>query len=431
MSPGPEFFALAPVRRLLERAALSAGVPLSVHPFSNHREGALIASWGRCEACAHVNDTPAGERACRQSRRAGSMLALGQEEPNTYPCHLGLGVVSIAPRALPGFVLTFGPYCPAAETRGLEHGVCAGLSELLREEVTEAPFSLGDVHRTPKGAITAVAEWTAEALNREAERVSELSAQPVPMQKPPKHILRRAITVDSRPVHEEIAVALSGGAQAPVREYLRSCLDEAGERATAARRGGVVSMAVSRLLEVCHGAGADLSEAWTAFAGFASQAAGYESDRALVDAAVRVLNAAVWPDKGDREVPAPAAEEAIVQDAAAEAAPTVRLNDAELNRILLPRFVDGVSLAEVAQLLGVSPSAITHRLQRRFGLSYTEYLGRLRAEKAKELLRRTRLGVAEVAARVGISDPSNLGRLFRRHVGMSPKDYRSRYGKRP
>jgi AraC-like DNA-binding protein len=104
---------------------------------------------------------------------------------------------------------------------------------------------------------------------------------------------------------------------------------------------------------------------------------------------------------------------------------------AELNRILLPRIAEKVTLTEVAQALGVSPSAITHRLQRRFGVSYSEYLGRLRAEKAKELLRRTRLGVAEVASRVGISDPSNLGRLFRRHVMMSPKEYRSRYGRTP
>jgi AraC-like DNA-binding protein len=429
MSPGPEFFELPPVRRILERAALGAGVPLSVHPFANNREGAQIASWGRCEACAYVNGTPAGERACRQSRRSGSILALGQEAPNTYPCHLGLGVVAIAPRALPGFVLTFGPYCPAAETRGIENAVCAGLSELLGEDLTEAPFSLDDIHRTPKGALTAVAEWTAEALNREAERLNAPPAAPEPAQK--KTILKRAAKTESRPVHEEIAVALSGGEHGPLREYLRACLDEAGERATAARRGGAVSMAVSRLLEVCHGAGADLSAAWTAFADFAAKAPGYVADRALIDAAARVLDAAKWPSPAAKPAPSTTQTRITAQGAPQQAPATIRLNDAELNRILLPRFAEGVALSEVAQLLGVSPSAITHRLQRRFGLSYSEYLGRLRAEKAKELLRRTRLNIAEVATRVGISDPSNLGRLFRRHVGMSPAEYRTRYGAKP
>lgn len=429
MSFGPEFFELPTVRRILERAALSAGVPLSVHPFTDSREGALIASWGRCGVCAQVNETPVGERACRQSRRAGSILAAGQEAATAHPCHMGLGVVSVTAKALPGFVLSFGPYCPASETRGLEHGVRAGLSELLGEEVEELPFPLDDVHRTPKGAITAVAEWTAEALNREAEYLNAVPEQQE--HKPERTAVKPAMRAELRPVHEEIAVALSGGVQGPLREYLRACLAEAGERASAARRGSAVSMAVSRLLEVCHGAGADLSDAWLAFADFAVKAPGYDSERMQVDAAVRVLAAAKWPAPPGKAVPDLLREEKVPQNGTAQTPPSVRLNDVELNRILLPRIEEGVALSVVAQRLGVTPSAITHRLQRRFGLSYSEYLGRLRAEKAKELLRRTRLTIAEVASRVGISDPSNLGRLFRRHVGMSPNEYRSRHGRKP
>ena len=429
MSPGPEFFELPAVRRILERAALSAGVPLSVHPFTNSREGALIASWGRCEICAQVNGTPVGERACRQSRRAGSILAADQEPSSAHPCHMGLGVVSVTAKALPGFVLSFGPYCPASETRGLEHGVRAGLSELLGEEVAELPFPLDDVHRTPKGAVTAVAEWTAEALNREVENLNADPGQPEQIRE--RSAAKPTLRADARPVHEEIAVALSGGVQGPLRDYLRACLDEAGERASTARRGSAVSIAVSRLLEVCHGAGADLSDAWLAFADFAVKAPAYDSDRALVDAAVRVLAAAKWPaptriTKADTK-----GEARFPKTAATKAPPTLRLNYPDLNRILLPRIEEGVPLAEVAQLLGVTPSAITHRLQRRFGLCYSEYVGRLRAEKAKELLRRTRLNITEVASRVGISDPSNLGRLFRRHVGMSPNEYRTRHGRKP
>ena len=424
MSPGREFFAIPSVRRILERASRSAGVPLSVHPFAGNREEPAVASWGRCAACEHVNGTAVGERACRQSRRSGSLLAVGQQSPHAYPCHLGLGVVAVTAKLVPGFVLTFGPYCPAAEVRGLETSVREGLSDLFGEDSAEVPFSLDDIHRTPRGAVSAVAEWTVEALDREAERLCSLSADPEPggrVQERPAAVKPQP-KAGPRPVHEEIAVALAGGVQGPLRAHLRSVIAETGARATPARRGGAVSIAVSRLLESCHAAGADLSEAWTAFAAFANEAPMLETERALVDAAVHVLTAAVWPGgpegRGRRATAVPAP-------------PVARLNDAELNRILLPRFADGISLTEVAALLNVSPSAVTHRLQRRFGLSYSEYLGRLRAEKAKELLRRTRLTVGEVAQRVGVSDPSNLGRLFRRHVGMSPSEYRLRHGRKP
>ena len=422
MSPGREFFTLPSVRRILERASRSAGVPLSVHPFSGNREEAAVASWGHCAACQHVNETAVGTRSCRQSRRAGSLTAAGQHTPHAYPCHLGLGVVAVAAKSLPGFVLTFGPYCPAAEARGLEQSVCDGLSDLFGEEYAEAPFPLDDIHRTPRGAVTAVAEWTVEALDREVELLDAARTPVAPSPAPSARVSRVKTPPrpDGRPVHEEIAVALAGGATGPLRAHLRAVLDETGESAGPARRGAAVSVAVSRLLEACHASGADLSEAWRLFAVFASDAPGFGSDKALMDAAVRVLSAAVWPGRaagegGDRSASRPAP----------------RLDDAELNRILLPRFAEGVSLSEVAALLGVSPSAITHRLQRRFGLSYSEYVGRLRAEKAKELLRRTRLGVAEVAQRVGVRDPSNLGRLFRRHVGMSPSEYRLRHGRKP
>ncbi len=430
MSPGPEFFDLPKVRAVLERAATSAGVPLGIHAFANEREGKSVAHWGSCEVCTHVNGIPAGERACRQSRRLGSVLAVAHEAPNANQCHLGLGIVAVTPKALPDFVLTFGPYYPTAETRALAYSVCAGLSELLGTDVTEPPVSLDDIHRTPKGALTAIAEWTAEALNREAELIEE-SPPPEPdaVQERSVPAPQPAARIEPPFLHGELAVALSGGDQSPVRNHLSACLAELGERATAAKRGGAVSITVSRLLEVCHGAGADLSQAWGAFAEFAAGAAGHATDRALIDAAVRVLTSAKWPLPKEDAPSSPPLDGVVSFRPAPPKKAVARLEDAELNRILLPRIAERLPLSEVAELLHVSPSAITHRLQRRFGLSYTEYLGRLRAEKAKGLLRRTRMGLTEVASRVGISDPSNLGRLFRRHVGMGPNEYRSRYGR--
>ena len=45
----------------------------------------------------------------------------------------------------------------------------------------------------------------------------------------------------------------------------------------------------------------------------------------------------------------------------------------------------------------------------------------LAAVVIQELLRRTQLTVAQIAVRVGIADPSNLGKVFRKLENMAPK----------
>jgi two-component system response regulator YesN len=103
----------------------------------------------------------------------------------------------------------------------------------------------------------------------------------------------------------------------------------------------------------------------------------------------------------------------------------------KFNQLVEARLVEGVTLNEIAAELGQTPTAITHRLQRGYGMSFSQYLGRLRVEKAKELLRRTQLPVSAIAQRVGLSDVSNFGKLFRKFEGMAPLDYRQRFGSNP
>ena len=102
-----------------------------------------------------------------------------------------------------------------------------------------------------------------------------------------------------------------------------------------------------------------------------------------------------------------------------------------LNRLVVEGLPEPVTLGEVAESLGQQPSTVTRRLQRQFGMSFTQYVGRLRVDKAKDLLRRTKLTVGQVARRVGIDDASNFGKLFRKFEGMAPLEYRKRFGGSP
>jgi len=83
----------------------------------------------------------------------------------------------------------------------------------------------------------------------------------------------------------------------------------------------------------------------------------------------------------------------------------------------------------VAEKLGESPTNISHRLRRKFGMSYSEYVARIRVERAKQLFRRTRLNNTEVAQRVGIADQSNFAKLFKKIEGVTPTVYRKKHGK--
>lgn len=74
-------------------------------------------------------------------------------------------------------------------------------------------------------------------------------------------------------------------------------------------------------------------------------------------------------------------------------------------------------------------TATLHRLFRQHHkLSPGQWLARQRAEHAAQLLRTTSLKIHQVAPRVGMEDPFQFSRFFKRMTGSSPKDYRLKAG---
>lgn len=84
------------------------------------------------------------------------------------------------------------------------------------------------------------------------------------------------------------------------------------------------------------------------------------------------------------------------------------------------------SLHELAALAGVHPAHLARSFRRVHGVPVGEYLRGLRVELARRALRDARLSIAEVAAATGFSDQSHFARVFRRAVGLTPRDYRRR-----
>ena len=89
------------------------------------------------------------------------------------------------------------------------------------------------------------------------------------------------------------------------------------------------------------------------------------------------------------------------------------------------RYAESLTLSELAAAAGLSPFRLCRSFRRAVGFPPHEYLTCRRVERAKALLR-SGLPPADVAAAVGFCDQSHLTRHFRRRVGVTPGQYRSK-----
>lgn len=87
---------------------------------------------------------------------------------------------------------------------------------------------------------------------------------------------------------------------------------------------------------------------------------------------------------------------------------------------------DSFSLNELCSHIFMSISYFSATFKQHTGETFIEYLTRLRLEKAKELLTITQLKTYDIAARVGYADPQYFSVIFKRNVGITPKEYRHR-----
>ena len=83
-----------------------------------------------------------------------------------------------------------------------------------------------------------------------------------------------------------------------------------------------------------------------------------------------------------------------------------------------------VRLDKLVTLSGLSVSSLNRAFNRAVGLSPAAYHIRLRMRRGAELLRTTDLTVTEIADRCGYDDTNYFSRLFRKTMGVSPREYR-------
>ncbi|CAM4123358.1 AraC family transcriptional regulator [Paenibacillus alkaliterrae] len=85
-----------------------------------------------------------------------------------------------------------------------------------------------------------------------------------------------------------------------------------------------------------------------------------------------------------------------------------------------------LSLEDIASHCGISRAYLCRLFQKQELISPLEFLRRRRIEAAVTMLRSTAVSVQEVGMLCGFDSPSYFGKVFRRYLGLSPREYRSR-----
>ena len=89
------------------------------------------------------------------------------------------------------------------------------------------------------------------------------------------------------------------------------------------------------------------------------------------------------------------------------------------------RQAEELSLTEVARAVNTSTFYFCKVFKKTTGINFTDYVSRVRIERAKNLALNPNLRISEIAFEVGFQSLTHFNRVFKKITGLSPTDYRA------
>ena len=92
---------------------------------------------------------------------------------------------------------------------------------------------------------------------------------------------------------------------------------------------------------------------------------------------------------------------------------------------LCQHYTEEVTLASVANRLGIHPASLSRLFTERTGITFLKFLKYLRATAAARLILMGKKGFTEIAYEVGFGSVRSFNRVFFEIYGITPKEYRT------
>lgn len=99
----------------------------------------------------------------------------------------------------------------------------------------------------------------------------------------------------------------------------------------------------------------------------------------------------------------------------------------QVMRIMRTNYADkNLSVKSLAESVYLTPTYLSGLFKKRTGKTIGQYLTELRIEYSMKLLMDKQLKLYHIAEMVGYDDPNYFAKIFKRHVGMTPSEYREK-----
>jgi AraC family transcriptional regulator len=102
----------------------------------------------------------------------------------------------------------------------------------------------------------------------------------------------------------------------------------------------------------------------------------------------------------------------------------------QARELLQDEFAQSLSLDAIARAVGVHPAHLAREYHRYYRRTIGEYLRDLRLDYVRRELATSNAPLAEIAASAGFFDQSHFSRVFKRHTGLTPTEFRRCFGLR-
>lgn len=96
----------------------------------------------------------------------------------------------------------------------------------------------------------------------------------------------------------------------------------------------------------------------------------------------------------------------------------------QAKKIILENYDKDINLKYIADNLFLSKNYFGQLFKNEVNMSVNEYINKIRIKQAKELLENSSLKMYEIASKVGFSDQHYFSSVFKKTIGVSPKEYR-------